>query len=140
MMRRISAIATAWLFSNVAYGAQVVCGVDPNDAVINNERLWYEVAGSGRLYLYSGPDEKCLNKNLFVIPGDGLIAYKEYGENGEWSSVTYTSKTGKTADGWVHTERLRFTGASGGDMTPETIKFYEKAAESAKKGRLGRPR
>jgi hypothetical protein len=139
MLKTISAIATVLLFSNDVYGAQVACGVDPNDAVINNEQLWYEVAGSGRLYLYSGPDEKCLNKTLFVIPGDGLIAYKEYGNYGEWSSVTYTSKSGKTADGWVHTKRLRFTGASGRDMTPEKIKFYEKAAESAKKGKLGRP-
>ena len=80
-----------------------------------------------------------MNKNLFVIPRDGLIAYKEYGKYGEWSSVTYTSKSGRIADGWVHTKRLRFTGASGGDMTPEKIKFYEKAAESAKKGKLGRP-
>jgi hypothetical protein len=139
MLKTVSALATALILSNAAYGAQVACGVEPNDAVLNNEQLWYEVAGSGRLYLYSGPDEKCLNRNLFVVAGDALIAYKEYGKDGEWSSVTYTSKSGKSADGWVHTKRLRFTGASGGDMTPETIKFYEKAAEAAKKGKLGRP-
>jgi len=139
MLKTISTIATALLLSNAAYGAQITCGVDPNDAVSNDRQLWYEVAGSGRLYLYSGPDEKCLNKDLFVVPGDTLISYKDYGKDGEWSSVMYTSKSGKSVDGWVHTKRLRFTGASSRDMTPEAIKFYEKAAEAAKKGKLGRP-
>lgn len=139
MFKPIVFIATYFLFCSSSYGTQVVCNVEPNDAVLNNEQLWYEVAGSGRLYLHSGPADKCLNKNLFVVPGDALIAYKEYGKDGEWSSVTYTSKSGKSADGWVHTRRLRFTGASGGEMTPATIKFYEKAAEAAKKGKLGRP-
>lgn len=139
MLKIISAIATAMLLSNAAHGAQVRCGVAPKDVIFTAEKLWYKVAGSGRLYLYAGPDEKCLDKNLFVIHGDSLVAYKEYGRHSEWSFVIYTAKSGRVVDGWVHTNRLQFTGASGSDMTADAVKFYAKAAEAAKKGKLGRP-
>lgn len=99
-------------------------------------RLTYEVAGTGRLYFHTAPNEKCISKNIFVIPGDQIVAYEE---SGEWSSVAFFSKTGETTDGWVMTKRLKFMGAFGMDMTPEEFKFYTEAAKAAKAGKLGSP-
>lgn len=140
MLKSIGTLTTILVLAGSANGAEIKCGVEPRDAVYLREQLTYEVAGTGRLYLHTGPDEKCLNKKLFVVPGDSLIAYNMYGTNGEWSSVMYVAKDGTDFHGWVLTNRLRFIGASGGNMTPEAFKFYERAAEAAKKGKLGSPK
>jgi hypothetical protein len=71
----------------------------------------YQVIGDGRLYFHFAPDEKCRNKDVFVIPGDQLIAYTEYKG---WFSVMYLNpKTGKDFEGWVQSKRLKFTGTMG---------------------------
>lgn len=74
-----------------------------------------------------------------MVPGDALTAYSEYGTDGEWSYVMYTSKSGEDASGWVSTKRLRFVGAAGIDMSPDTISFFREAAAAARRGRLGSP-
>lgn len=140
-MLKIFFVLSASLFIiNTASAAKPACEVDPRMEGHLSENYAYEVAGSGRLYFYSAPDEKCIDKKVFVIPGDNLTAYTEFGTDGKWTSVAYNPKNGETVSGWVRTERLRFVGASGMNMTPEKVKFYEKAAAAAKAGRLGVPR
>ncbi|MET3108503.1 hypothetical protein AAKU67_003051 [Oxalobacteraceae bacterium GrIS 2.11] len=66
------------------------------------------VIGKGRLQFYSAPDEQCLIKDRFVIPGDTLDAYLRHGN---FTKVLYMNpKTGKEAQGWVLTTRLKETG------------------------------
>ena len=99
-------------------------------------RLTYEVAGSERLYFYTAPNEKCINKNSFVILNDVLFTYEEFGA---WTQVMFNSKTGEPTFGWVKTQRLKFTGAFGMELTAEDFKFYTDAAKVAKAGKLGSP-
>lgn len=99
-------------------------------------QLSYEVAGTGRLYFHNAPNEKCINKNIFVIPGDNLSAYQEFGE---WSQVMFVSKTGEMTSGWVITKRLKFIGAFGMEMRSADFKFYTEAAKKAEAGKLGSP-
>ncbi len=96
-------------------------------------------AGKGRLHFHSGPHADCLNKKLFVIPGDELVANQVTGDNEEWVQVTYTDKEERDHIGWVRAERLKFTGVSGTNMTPAKHALYRKAAEAAKAGKLGLP-
>jgi len=136
-LRTLGLLAVTLLISNFAQAAEVKCGAESKGYL--DFRLSYEVAGTGRLYLYTGPDEKCLDKSLFVVPGDSLVAYDESGPNGKWSYVMYIAKNGKDYNGWVLTKRLKFTGAFGDGMSPKDIAFFQKAAEAAKNGKLGRP-
>lgn len=63
----------------------------------------YRVAGSGRLQFYSAPDGQCVEKDVFVVPGDKLYAYVEYGK---YYSVMYVANDGNQANGWVEKFRL----------------------------------
>ncbi len=72
--------------------------------------LGYVVTGNERLYFFSAPSEKCVEKAVFVVGGDALVAYEKYGN---WTQVSYFSKDGKTYEGWVATNRLKFTGTMG---------------------------
>ncbi|WP_223565570.1 hypothetical protein [Pantoea sp. OVA07A] len=63
----------------------------------------YKVGGEGRLYFYSAPNEKCLEKEVFVVPGNQLYAYVEYGK---YYSVMYVTNDGNQVDGWVKKDRL----------------------------------
>ena len=63
----------------------------------------YKVGGKGRLQFYSAPNEKCIEKDVFVVPGNELYAYVEYGE---YYSVMYVSDDGNQVDGWVKKDRL----------------------------------
>ena len=127
------------ILAHAAHAAEPACGEKVEDEGHLSERYTYQVAGKGRLYLHSAPNAKCLDKTLFVIPGDRLVAYSVYGNNEEWSNVTYTNKDGDDFSGWVYTNRLMFTGAFGMHMTPEKAKYYDKAARAAKAGKLGAP-
>jgi hypothetical protein len=138
MSRRATLFALFLLSLHPFQGAYAACDT-PKDEVHLPERFMYQVAGSGRLYLYKAPNEACLDKSLFVIPGDSLTAYTESGSQGEWTSVMYIAKDGEDYSGWVKTNRLKFRGAAGMDMTPEDIKFYQKAAAAADAGKLGSP-
>lgn len=63
----------------------------------------FKVGGQGRLQFYSAPDKKCLEKGVFVIPGNSLYAYVEY--HGYYS-VMYLSDDGDQITGWVEKGRL----------------------------------
>jgi len=63
----------------------------------------YKVGGEGRLYFYSSPNEKCLEKEVFVVPGNELYVYVEYGK---YYSVMYVANDGNQVDGWVKKDRL----------------------------------
>jgi len=63
----------------------------------------YKVGGKGRLYFYSAPDEKCIKKEVFVVPGNVLYAYVEYKN---YYSVMYVANDGNQVDGWVQKDRL----------------------------------
>jgi len=63
------------------------------------------VAGAGRVYFHAAPDRRCQLKNVFVIPGDRLEAYAEFGE---FTSVIYWNATADAGTaGWVLTSRLK---------------------------------
>jgi hypothetical protein len=71
----------------------------------------YQVVGTGRLYFHTAPHAHCRSKEVFVIPGDHLIAYTEYQG---WVSVMYINpKTSQDSQGWVPSQRLKFTGTMG---------------------------
>ena len=99
----------------------------------------FKVAGKGRLHFHSAPHALCVSKTVFVVPGDSLDAYTTFGEQDQWVSVNYTKKDGEIVSGWVTSERLMFTGASGMNLTPEKHQYFTKAAAAAKAGQLGVP-
>jgi len=138
MFKPFTILTLALAFANAANAAAPSCA-NPPDGEPLPERYSYKVAGTGRLYLHKSPNESCANKNLFVVPGDSLIAYSDYGPKGEWTYVMYMAKNGDDFSGWVLTNRLMFTGAFGPDMSPEAAAHYEKAAKAAKAGKLGAP-
>ena len=63
----------------------------------------YKVSGSGRLQFYSAPDSRCAEKDVFVVPGNELYAYVEYGK---YYSVMYVANDGNQVNGWVEKFRL----------------------------------
>lgn len=73
-------------------------------------RVYFAVAGDGRLFFYSARDQACKLADAFVIPGDSLIGYSVF--NG-WTSVMYTTAKGDPVQGWVRSGRLRRIGALG---------------------------
>lgn len=71
------------------------------------------VTGSKRAYFYSAPASQCIEKRVFVVPGDTVTVYKSYKT---WYQVMYVSgKTGEDFEGWVAEGRLRLDGHLGGD-------------------------
>jgi len=66
------------------------------------------VVGAGRAYFFSGPDQACKEKKLFIIPGDEVTAYKEYGD---YTLVMFINlKEAGDTEGWILTSRLEETG------------------------------
>ena len=66
------------------------------------------VIGRGRAQFYSAPDLRCPMQGVFVIPGDSLIAYIEYGG---YAAVMFVNlKTGDDTIGWVRSARLMANG------------------------------
>lgn len=63
----------------------------------------YRVGGSGRLQFYSAPDGRCVEKDVFVVPGDELYVYVEYGK---YYSVMYVANDENQFNGWVEKFRL----------------------------------
>lgn len=139
MLKLSGAFLLAVFFSNVALAADIDCKGAAADEYLLSEHYSFEVAGSGRLYFHTAPDDHCIDKKVFVIPGDRLNALTVAGKKGEWASVTYYAKNGDDVSGWVKTSRLMFTGASGMNMTPEKASYYTEAARKAKLGKLGLP-
>jgi hypothetical protein len=62
------------------------------------------VAGPGRLYFHTAPDDRCRLKNVFVIPNDRLEVFAVHGDFAEviyWNPVT-----GIGTAGWVRHARI----------------------------------
>lgn len=66
------------------------------------------IVGNGHAYFYSAPDEKCINRHVFLVPNDLLNAYVEY--RGFTSVIYFHPKTGVETTGWMKTLRLKSTG------------------------------
>jgi len=100
-------------FSLPAAGTQVDCAAIDKAAGISGVLIeGYEsgrdVIGKGRVQFYSAPDHRCKMKGVFVIPGDTVNAYVEYGD---FTSVMYiSSTTDSEAVGWVESSRLKENG------------------------------
>lgn len=76
--------------------------------ILLNPPASHKVVGEGRLYFHVAPHPDCRSRNVFVIPGDELVAYSEFNN---WYSVMYANpKTGKDYDGWVESRRLKMIG------------------------------
>lgn len=64
--------------------------------------------GTGRVLFYSAPSQACKKKGVFVLPGETLDAYIEFGG---FTMVLYINpKNGNEATGWVEGSRLKETG------------------------------
>ncbi|MWV15771.1 hypothetical protein F3I16_06870 [Pseudomonas sp. L-22-4S-12] len=63
-----------------------------------------EVIGQGRAPFHSAPDAACPIRGKFIIPGDGVAIYSEYGP---WSQILYPAGGEEDAGVWVRSERLR---------------------------------
>ncbi len=73
-----------------------------------------KVIGSGRLYLFSGPDTQCKNKKLFIVPTDKVTVYSEYAG---YSQISYSSKTDDYS-AWVTSNRLKIIAKPDETITP----------------------
>ncbi len=85
------------------------------------------VIGQGRLHFHSAPNAACVNKTLYVIPGDGLTVYAS-SEDG-WAQVMYIAKGGEDYTGWVDEKRLllgKHYGASGAELPDEVAAFIQR--------------
>lgn len=69
------------------------------------------VTGKGRAYFFSGPDKACKEKELFIVPGDEVTAYREYRG---YTAVLFINLKKKNSDldteGWMLSKRLEKTG------------------------------
>ena len=80
---------------------------EQNQALISGELSARGVTGTGRLHFHSAPDQRCLLKDLFVVPGNRLEAYAEHGE---FTQVIYwNAATGAGTAGWVLSSRVAAT-------------------------------
>ena len=124
--------------ATLAHAEPALCKVAPDESPLGLSYS-FKVAGKGRLHFHSAPNDACIDKKVFVIPGDALDAAGVAGPNAEWVSVTYYPKDADMVNGWVRSNRLMFTGASGTNMTDAKHNYLTKAAAAAKAGKLGMP-
>lgn len=137
MLKQIIVLIFSLSVCLLSFAEGVACKApSPTESVALSVKLTYEVVGAGRLYFHTAPKDTCMDKKIFVIPGDSLTAYKE---SGQWSQVVFISKNGEPVNGWVLTERLKFLGASGMEMTPKELNLFSEAAKAAQAGKLGSP-
>ncbi len=62
-----------------------------------------KVSGSGPAYFHNGPAASCKSKELFIVPGDSVAIYAEYGA---YTLISYSSKNEDYLT-WVLSERLQ---------------------------------
>jgi hypothetical protein len=62
------------------------------------------VTGAGRLPFHTAPIARCKTRDLFVVPGDKLIAYAEH--QGFTAVLYLNPSTQREAEGWVASSRL----------------------------------
>jgi hypothetical protein len=118
MFRRMAGLAllAAALMASAEARARSSCAspkLGSDAAPLLSPPLGEVVIGKGRLQFYSAPDFACPIADLFVIPGDDLIAYGQSKDFG-WTSVIYNSPhDASVSEGWVRTKRLKVTGDMG---------------------------
>lgn len=72
-----------------------------------------------RVHFHSAPSKYCVNKNLFIIPNDSVIAYQEFiNENQQWFYAKYIDKDGNDHDGWFLQENFKLSGSISTNLTP----------------------
>ncbi|MCX4163048.1 MULTISPECIES: hypothetical protein [Paraburkholderia] len=63
------------------------------------------VTGAGRLQFYSAPDVSCRMSGVFILEGETVDAYSEYGN---FTAVGYlNAKSNGPVTGWVRSDRLK---------------------------------
>lgn len=97
------------LLQHISSSAAMYCDVSGDENYNSQIYLYpigslYTVIGRGRLFFYSAPDERCIQKEIFIIPGDQMNAYTEYSD---FISVMYIDAHGKDTEGWVKRDRLQ---------------------------------
>jgi hypothetical protein len=79
-----------------------------NGVYISGADAGRTVTGKGRLQFYSAPDFSCAIKGTFILQGESVDAYTEYGG---FTSVVYLgSKSKYPVTGWVESSRLHPNG------------------------------
>lgn len=99
-------LAALYLISSTAAAQQIDCAALDAAVKTGAEHRPYigEVIGQGRAQFHSAPDATCPIRGKFIIPGDGVAIYSEYGA---WSQILYPAGDEEDAGGWVRSERLR---------------------------------
>lgn len=85
-------------------------------SVMYQPRISFQVTGKKgfRTYFHTAPSEQCKQKNLFLIPGDSVIAYEEISiSNQTWISVMYVQNGGSTVEGWMKKKSFKQMGKIG---------------------------
>lgn len=105
-MRKDKWLAACCLSSTASLAEPIDCAA--LDAMVKTgaEHRPYigEVIGQGRAQFHSAPDVACPIRGKFIIPGDGVAIYSEYGS---WSQILYPAGDEEDAGVWVSSERLR---------------------------------
>lgn len=113
------------LFLSIDATANTYCDAilkksDIEQGYIDRSRNNFEVISNGRLYFYSAPDDLCMQKESFLVPGDQVVGYSEY--NG-FLFVAYFKKNGDSVDGWLKIDQLKNTEFSNGPSGEEQMVF-----------------
>jgi len=80
--------------------------------VIYSPRETGKIIGSGRVYFYKSPDEKCKALNLFLVPNDKVVIY-ESTEDSKFESIMFITKGGNAVTGWIDSKNIQHTGKLG---------------------------
>ena len=70
-----------------------------------------KITGSGKVYFYKSPDERCKSTNLFLIPNDSVVIYESTGDS-KFEFVMFITKGGNYVYGWVESKNIRHTGSA----------------------------
>lgn len=107
-------LAAFCLTSPAVLAGQVDCAALDAAAKSGAEHRPYigEVIGQGRAAFHSAPDAACPIRGKFIIPGDGVTIYSEYGP---WSQILYPAGGEEDAGVWVRSERLRVLSRADGE-------------------------
>lgn len=62
-----------------------------------------EVVSPARVWLYLQPDEQCKTE-LFIIRGDRILQYREYGD---YAYINYVNSKNKVVEGWIKNTALK---------------------------------
>ena len=94
---------------HVSTRAEISCKLLDNESYNRQVYIYpvgslFEATGTGRLFFHSSPDDRCIQKDIFIIPGDQVNAYTEYSD---FVSVMYIDSHGKDTEGWVKRDRLQ---------------------------------